>query len=308
MVNSADYKVVVTEGVYKFNNELEYNDTHNKYLAKIEVYMDGTLWPHSFRGSSLPDSALYYQLHHVDGKVHPPADEDILNIYTKWENDEQEWERASPVLSQTSIDNLISTLRVIVKLSSAPVLWSGEYKFEPGVHKSGYSPLGQPWVLKLFGKDYTAPYDGRNSLSGQEPEPFYRGGYIATINQNLNQGFNSYAAGINVHRGQRTSDLKRSEGCITISPDDWEDFIALFPYEDAASTVIRQDLTVTYGSKYYKSERWKQILNSGFPYTNEWLSNGHTGILEIIRLGSDAIHAPAATALPPQGLRVFIKL
>lgn len=55
------------------------------------------------------------------------------------------------------------------------------------------------------------------------------GGYIETINLNPHSQNKYLANGIWVHKGRGKSPVKGSEGCLTIAPDNWNEFMQLFP-------------------------------------------------------------------------------
>ena len=55
------------------------------------------------------------------------------------------------------------------------------------------------------------------------------GGRVATRNQNLNHGGERYATEVFIHHGfPPPDDWRGSAGCLTISPSEFEKFIALF--------------------------------------------------------------------------------
>jgi len=55
------------------------------------------------------------------------------------------------------------------------------------------------------------------------------GGYLATINKNLNENPRKVANGRNIHDGRETDTLKDSIGCLTIHPDDWSRCFGALP-------------------------------------------------------------------------------
>jgi hypothetical protein len=57
------------------------------------------------------------------------------------------------------------------------------------------------------------------------------GGFIDTINPNPRNHNHYIANGIWVHKGSK-GPIRGSEGCITIDPKNWDEFIKLFPYAE----------------------------------------------------------------------------
>ena len=55
------------------------------------------------------------------------------------------------------------------------------------------------------------------------------GGYTDTINSNPSKQGKYVANGIWVHKGRTKGPVKGSEGCLTIDPGNWDEFIGLFP-------------------------------------------------------------------------------
>jgi len=81
-----------------------------------------------------------------------------------------------------------------------PIVEPGEYKFD--VERS--SKLGK--ALRLNG-----------------------GKYVGTINPNPNKHNQYLADGIWIHSGRKKGPVKGSEGCLTINPGNWNEFMKLFP-------------------------------------------------------------------------------
>ena len=286
VVLASEYKVVFTEGAYNFDSNLQLDDLNNKYLATIEVFIDGKSTDSDIRGSTISDSIFYYQMWNVDGRSVPPNDDDIVDIFSNWEQKTQRWNVKSKcgqhpdedivnIFSNWGQKNIIiphngilndflSSMRgVIDYMVYVPVIWSGKYRFEIGQHKNGNSIHGQPYVLKLKGTRYeNQPYNAKDKINEKDLLK-KEGTWISTINKNRAQNMNCITSGINIHRGRRSKDYKDSEGCLTIHPDDWGCFIRIFPC------------------------------------IKDWKIRGHEGIVEVIR-SNTAIEKPGCP--PPPAL------
>lgn len=190
---ASEYKVVFTEGASKFDSTLQLNDLRNKYLAKIEVYVDGELTASDIRGSTISNPIFYYQMCIVDGKEPLLSDENIENILNR-------------------CDKLSGMCKVIEPIVYVPVIWSGKYRFK----------IGQPNVLNLGGME-NQPYNAKSKTNEEDLQKL-KGFCVPTINKNREQEMNRITCGINIHR-----DSKR---WLTIHPDDWDSFISKFPCID----------------------------------------------------------------------------
>ena len=213
----------------------------------------------------------------------PPTDEDIKDIFSKWEQKNKiwkdigrpdplygadivaiDWEPEKIILPQNGIlgDFLLSMHKLINHMVYVPVIWSGKYRFKIGQHQNGISIHGQPYVLRLQGTgDEYKPYNAKNIIKEKDLLKI-EGNWISTINKNRNQKMNYITEGINIHRGRRSRDYKDSEGCLTIHPDDWGCFIRIFPC------------------------------------IKEWNNQGHEGIVEVIRLKQRPRSSPAKPCAP----------
>ena len=167
---ASKYKVVFTEGVSKFNSTLQLNDLKNKYLAKIEVYINGKLTASDIRGSTISNPTFFYQMCIVDGKEPLLSDENIENILNR-------------------CDKLSGICKVIEPIVYVPVIWSGKYRFK----------IGEPNVLNLGGI-WNQPY---NAESNEEDLQKLKGFCVPTINKNREQEMNRITCGINIHRDSK---------------------------------------------------------------------------------------------------------
>jgi hypothetical protein len=214
---------VFTEGEKTFDYGLPKSSLANKYLAKVQLFKDGVLKLDNVRGSTLSDSIFYYQLWHTGIKDRSPTDDEIKKIFEAWD---------SQVDGGVVDSNLfMQDFNEIIKFyASVPVVWSGKYKFDIGLHRKGNSVHGQPHVPRLQGtSSENNPYNANNKDNTDEQVRNLNGIWLATINANKAHGMKRVAAGINVHRGRRYKDYRDSAGCLTIHPDDWEKFIHMFP-------------------------------------------------------------------------------
>ena len=250
---ASNYEIIFREGSYEYNTTMPATSHNNKYLAKVLIKKDGVILnPNkTIRGSTLPDSWFFYEVWHGKGNVNPPNDNDIKRIFTEWEGNRpgsSDYNVIGP-----NVYKLLNDFESIIKKASySPVIYSGKYYFDIGVHNNATSPndTGWPYVPRLKGRNINSPYDGRDP---DKVGNIYVGGYIKTINKNINQKSLYIANGINVHHGRRDENLsspsssKYSNGCLTINPSDWEDF--------------------------YKS----------LPNIEEWKNAGHLGTITIIR-------------------------
>ena len=55
------------------------------------------------------------------------------------------------------------------------------------------------------------------------------GGYVQTMNPNPIKHGDRLATGIWIHKGKSSGPVKGSHGCLTIAPQNWKEFIKLFP-------------------------------------------------------------------------------
>ncbi len=223
-VLATTYTIIFSEGHKDFNPDLPYSDLNNKYLANVQIYKDEELLTDSIRGSTLSDSIFYYQMWHKNNRITPPTDNDILEIFKVW------GDKAKSIPQHGNIGKFLQNMHDIIShITSIPVLWSGKYKFEIGLHKGGNFFHGQPYVPRIKGTwNKSQPYK-YSTDTDDESLMQLNGIWLATINANSAQEMLKVASGINIHDGRRSKDYKDSEGCLTIHPDDWNEFIGALP-------------------------------------------------------------------------------
>jgi hypothetical protein len=219
-----EYEIIFSEGAYSFDKNKGYSDLDNKYLAKVTIKKNGEIITNdvTIRGSTLSDSIFYYEMWNNETNINPPTDDDIKDIFIKWDKESD--------ISNTDVPpnliNLINDVREIIKyLASVPVIKSGSYEFTMGCHKNGTSVYGHPYAVRIKGGiDEKEPYNGKIDSTN-----LIDGGIICTINRNSSFKNKCLANGVNIHNGRRQDTYKDSTGCMTIHPDDWEKFYSRLP-------------------------------------------------------------------------------
>ena len=264
---AAQYRIVFKEGEHVFDYILPYEDLGNKYLAKVQLYKDEVMILDNIRGSTLSDSIFYYQMWHDGIKDRSPTDKDIQDIFASWDS------QVEGISTDSNISKFLKDMNEIIRFfASFPVVWSGRYKFVIGLHKNGNSVHGHPYVPRLRGTwDKENPYNATSGNITDETLSELDGIWLSTINKNNQHAMKKIAAGINIHDGRRSRDYRDSEGCLTIHPDDWDQFI------------------------------------HKLPNINSWKSEGHTGEVIVIRKHEEpAEESVAETPTPPSSLRIRI--
>lgn len=230
---AASYEILFEEGAYKYEPGSGSNSVNNKYLARVTIKRDESILAKDIRGSTFPDAAAFYVLWNVQLRhEEAPNDADVLGIYQRLQQ-RMDSMRSSKLLSD---DIKRAVEGIVAALDDLPVLKSRDYPFVMGVHKGGTGPHGHPYVPRLLGGTFAAPYDPDISV-----EPSILGGFIRSLTKNNAQGQRYLASGINVHDGRVTRVYKDSEGCLTIRPQDWRAFYSALP----------------------SPEKWKKGLNVG---------------------------------------------
>lgn len=230
------YKVVIKEGAFKFDTSgtKPLLKRSNRYLAQVEVYVDGGLVG-TFRGSTLADSSLVYERWHMFGETESPNDKQVVAMMEQLERLPDYLKKLVQIgqLDLTSYYFNLDEKKKHQPIAFMPIIPSGTYQFSVGLHKKGNSIHGQPYALRLLGGPIDAPYDATNINYVQK---WSVGGFLTTLNKNYStKGSHKgkyLANGINVHDGRKNAKGHRyrdSEGCITIHPDHWKKFIGLFP-------------------------------------------------------------------------------
>ena len=167
--HASNFEIIFYEGEYSFNHNLPETDTENKYLAKVIIKKDGIIQNEqvTIKGSTLPDSWFFYEIWHGEGNITPPKDSDIEKIFTEWEDElpsQGDFNSTDP-----NLYNFINDIgRIIKKASYIPVIYSGRYNFEIGLHQNGQSRygIGIPHVPRLKGSNFDKPFDGRTPDRG----------------------------------------------------------------------------------------------------------------------------------------------
>ncbi len=203
-------------------NQKKIDSLENKYLSKVTVSKDGVILT-EVRGSTLPDSAAFYLLWHNSGEIVSPSDSDVSYIYKDSISDQSLIDTLENVALIPS-DFLSFMYEFVAK---TPVLYSGLYKFEIGLHNNGNSVHGKPSVPRLMGGD--EPFSGKTGYTENNWKSQVKdGGLIETITLNKVQG-GYWADGINIHDGRWSGSHRDSAGCLTIDPRDWEKFYEQLP-------------------------------------------------------------------------------
>lgn len=259
--SAAHYEIIFEEGAITYDANSTAEDINNKYLAHVTVKKDGTTLVKDLRGSTLPDAWAFYRRWNVELKHSaPPNDADVVSIFEQFAEQTAQLRASRAKLGATALADLADILDVLNRI---PVLQSGTYPFVMGIHKSGRSPYGKPYVPRLLGGTADSPYDPAASKGVSSTA----GGFIRTLNKNNAQGQRKIANGVNVHNGRSSQDYKDSEGCLTIHPQDWRSFYTVLPSPE------------------------------------DWAKQRHTGAVSVHRgksLDSNAPHAPTILGVTPQ--------
>lgn len=274
--HAATYTIMFEEGARTYNPSAKSDYIENKYLARVTVSVDGKTLV-TVRGSTIPDSFFFHGGWYEQGNVNSPIDAAIRGIEDDLLKKVDGREPGGNPGSYQQFKDIVDTI-----LAAVPVVQSGTYRFIMGRHQEGrcysdhpldvsHSPIpipgsiqgkykchGVPYVPRLLGTNYPSEraYDSMTDHWSRAGT----GGYVTSINRNKEHDFARVATGINIHDGRRSLDIRDSEGCLTIHPDDWETF--------------------------YKA----------LPAPNEWYLKEHRGIVEVKRLRSNLTPAPMPKA------------